>query len=260
MSLIMRGAEPFFIQRGPIGALLIHGFTGTPKEMRPLGDALAAAGLTVLGVRLPQHGTASQDMAHAHWRDWYAAVLDGWHLLRGQCETVFVMGLSMGGALALLLSAEQPVAGVVTLSTPGLLFHDQMPWLTRFASLVSLFRPHIVKGPSHTTDPDMRARRVAYDVFPVRGLPHFRAVLRQAHAALPRLTAPALLVHSRGDYTIPPENMPHIFGRLGGADKAMFWLERSDHVITEEVEREQLFARVLEFVRAHADVRAPEAA
>ncbi len=252
MPILMPGAEPFFLQRGPIGALLIHGFTGTPKEMRPLGDALAAGGLTALGVRLPQHGTTPADMAHSHWRDWYAAALDGYHLLRGQCASIFVMGLSMGGAIAIKLSAEYPVAGLVTMSSPSMPFHNKMHGLVYVAGLLSYFKPYFRKGPSHTTDPAMRAARVHYDVFPVRGLPPFRAILREADAALPRITAPALLIHSRGDYFIPAENMPYMFGRLGSPDKEMFWLEKSDHVVTEECEREQLFARIIAFVRAHA--------
>ena len=250
MSVLMPGAEPFFLQRGPIGALLIHGFTGAPKEMRPLGDALAAEGLTVLGVRLPQHGTAAADMAHSHWRDWYAAALDGYHLLHPQCQSVFVMGLSMGGAIAIKLSAEHPVAGLVTMSTPSMPFHNKMNGLVHLAGLLSYFKPYFRKGPSHTTDPVMRAARVHYAVFPMRGLPHFRAITCEADAALPCVTAPALLIHSRGDYFIPAENMPYMFARLGSADKEMFWLEKSDHIITEEAEREELFARSLAFMRA----------
>jgi carboxylesterase len=101
MPDLMPGAEPFFFRGDSIGALLIHGFTGAPKEMSLLGEALAAEGHTVLGVRLPQHGTSAADMFRSDWRDWYAAALDGYHLLRAQCEIVFLMGLSMGGAIAL---------------------------------------------------------------------------------------------------------------------------------------------------------------
>src|SRR5574341_761312 len=104
MPDLMPGAEPFFYRGGPIGALLIHGFTGSPKEMSLLGEALAAEGHTVLGVRLPQHGTTVTDMFHASWRDWYNGAADGYHILRAQCESVFAMGLSMGGAIALKLS------------------------------------------------------------------------------------------------------------------------------------------------------------
>jgi carboxylesterase len=254
----MPGAEPFFFGGGPVGALLIHGFTGTPKEMSLLGEALADEGHTVLGVRLPQHGTTPEDMAHAHWRDWYVAALDGYHLLRAQCVAIFVMGLSMGGAIALKMSAEYPVAGVVAMSTPGRPFLDRMGWRARLARPLSLLWPYVGKSaPTPSTEVTRPHPRVAYAVYPTRAVPHFRAMLREADAALPRVAVPALLVHSRGDRLIPAENMPYIYERLGSADKEMVWLEKSDHVITEDCERDLLFARVSAFVRAHRPQEVP---
>jgi carboxylesterase len=250
MSTLMPGAEPFFFRGGPIGALLIHGFTGTPKEMRPLGDALAAEGYTVLGVRLPQHGTTPLDMFHAHWRDWFTAALDGYHLLRAQCDSIFVMGLSMGGAIALKLGADYPAAGVVAMSVPSMPFHHNMDWRASFAGLLSYLRPYVGKRRS-LPNPHRPHDRVAYPVYPTRAVPQFRALLREADAAFPHVKIPALLIHSYGDRLVRPENMPYIFNRLGAADKEMVWLQTSDHVITEDAEREALFARILAFVRAH---------
>jgi carboxylesterase len=252
MPDLMPGAEPFFFQGGRVGVLLVHGFTGSPQEMRTLGEALAAEGHTVLAVRLPHHATLPGDMARAHWRDWYAAALDGYFVLRGLCQSVFVMGLSMGGAIVLKMSAHYAVAGVVALSTPGLLFARKMDWRINFADVIAYVRPYIQKRAAQPTDPEMHAKRVAYSVYPVRAVPQFRQMLREADAVLPQVKVPVLLAHSRSDRLIPAENMPHIFARLGSAEKDMLWLERSDHVITEEIEREQVFARVNAFVRAHA--------
>jgi carboxylesterase len=247
----MPGAEPFFFRGGPVGAVLIHGFTGAPKEMRPLGEALAADGHTVLGLRLPQHGTTPSDMFHAKASDWFQAALDGYHLLRGQCETVFVMGLSMGGALALWLAAHYPAAGVVAMSTPSRPFHDHhMDWRTRFADWFSLVAPYVPKKPHAATDPALRAEHVSYPTYPTRAITQFRAVIRLAAESLPRVSAPALLVHSRADPTIPPDNLPYIYEHVASADKEMFWLERSGHVVTEEAERGLLFERIRAFVRA----------
>ena len=81
-TLTMQTAEPFFISGGKTGCLLIHGFTGTPKEMRMLGDFLAAEGYTVLAPRLFGHATAPADMARARWADWVASVEDGMNLLK----------------------------------------------------------------------------------------------------------------------------------------------------------------------------------
>ena len=53
--MIIKTAEPFYFPGNSTGCLLIHGFTGTPKEMRPLGDFLADKGYSVLGIRLSGH-------------------------------------------------------------------------------------------------------------------------------------------------------------------------------------------------------------
>jgi carboxylesterase len=257
MSNLIPGAEPFFFRGGPTGALLIHGFTSAPKEMRPLGEALADAGHTVLGLRLPQHGTQPSEMFRSHWRDWLAATLDGYYLLRDQCDSVFAMGLSMGGDIALWLGAQpgaSAMAGVVAMSTPSLLFYNQMDWRVHLAPWMSYFFPFVPKRAGVPTDPEMSAAHISYPVYPTRAIPHFRAVVREADTTLPRLTLPVLFVHSRGDTGIPPENMPYLYERVGSAHKEMFWLERSDHIVTEEVEREQLFARITAFMQTHQTV------
>src|SRR5687767_11571524 len=109
---IVPGAEPFYYPGGAVGVLLIHGFTGAAREVRPVGAVLAAAGYTVLGPRLAHHGTLAADMRRSHWRDWVASALDGYHLLRAQCDTIVVGGLSMGGVLSLYLAAHYPVRAV----------------------------------------------------------------------------------------------------------------------------------------------------
>src|SRR5947207_15572 len=99
--------NPFQFNRGqhPVGVLLIHGFTGSPPEVRPLGEYLAQQGLVVHGVRLPGHGTRPEDLLAVTWQDWAAHVREALDALHAECETVFVGGLSMGGLLTLYLGA-----------------------------------------------------------------------------------------------------------------------------------------------------------
>jgi carboxylesterase len=245
----MPGAEPFYFRGGAVGVLLIHGFTGAPREVRPVGEALAAAGCTVLGPRLAHHGTDPRDMFRAHWRDWVASALDGYCLLRDQCDSVLVGGLSMGGALSLYLAAELPVAGVFAMSTPSRPLLDSMDWRSRYAGALGYVVPFAPKGPpTPGSDPD----HVGYDRYPVRAVAQLRALLSATAERLPQVKAPALVVHSRGDTGVPAANLDYIFDHLGSADKAKFWLERSGHIVTEGPERQPLIERVLAFVRAQA--------
>ena len=86
--MIIEGAEPFFFRGGSIGVLLIHGFTGSPAELLPLGEFLNRAGFTVLGVRLEGHGTNEVDLSRKTADDWFNSVLDGYALLKSFCEKI----------------------------------------------------------------------------------------------------------------------------------------------------------------------------
>ncbi len=101
---VMPGAEPFHHDGGSVGVLLCHGFTGTPQSLRPWAEHLAAAGLTVALPRLPGHGTTLAEANLTHWEDWYAELDRPLAQLRERCDEVFVMGLSMGGTLAIRLA------------------------------------------------------------------------------------------------------------------------------------------------------------
>ena len=244
------GSEPFWLHGGATGALLLHGFTGAASDMRPLGEALHADGLTVHGVRLAHHGTQAEDMNRAHWRDWVASALDGYHLLSQQCERVLVMGLSMGGMLALRLAAQLPVAGVVAMSTPTYLFYRRSGWRPHLAGLYSTIFRYVIKedvdsGKTYTG---------SYPVFPTAAVGQFYALLKDTDPLLPHITAPVLLIHSHGDDFIPAENMPYLHEQLVEAPREMFWLQHSGHVITLDSEAPQLFSRIREFVCAHSPV------
>src|ERR1700716_3006638 len=109
--------EPFRLGSGDRGALLVHGFCGTPPEMRGLGEHLAVNGFRVHGALLRGHGTTPEDLATTRWTDWVESAEAQLDALRGECSQVFVSGQSMGGALSLVLAARNPdVVAIATLS------------------------------------------------------------------------------------------------------------------------------------------------
>jgi len=112
---VLPGAEPFFHSGGATGALLCHGFTGSPATLRPWAEYLAAAGLTVSLPRLPGHGTTWQEMSRTRWEDWHAEIERAFAELQGHTSEIFAMGISMGACLALRLAAQHgpEVAGLV---------------------------------------------------------------------------------------------------------------------------------------------------
>ena len=244
-NVIQSRAEPYFFPGNDTGCLLIHGFTGSPTETRWMGEYLAERGYTVLGVRLAGHGTRPEDMARTRWQDWLGSAEDGWHLLQGTVKRIFVIGLSMGGVLTLCLAAKYPVAGIVTMSTPFALNPDP---LLRFAKLISRFLPFQKKGPRLVREPEVYDWHVNYNVNPVRSGVELYALLDYMRSRLQRITAPALLIHSHADQAVPFSNMANIFENLGSQEKEMIEIDESQHLITLEPEREQVFQAAADFI------------
>ena len=244
MTTIMRGAEPFYYQGDRVGCLLIHGFTGTPNELRWLGQQLAGDGRTVLGVRLAGHGTSEVDMNSTRWSDWYQSALDGYRRLRGECERVVVGGLSMGGMLSALLAARESVDGLFMLATPAYL----LDWRLRFLRLLQPFIPYVSRQPSDMQDPQAEAQHVQYEHMPTACLISLLDLNATMRAELARVCAPALLVASRGDTYAGPNNMRYIYDHLGSAEKRWIVIERGGHSIAEDLDRDSALAHLRAFI------------
>jgi carboxylesterase len=239
-------AEPFLFPGDNIGILLVHGFTGAPKEMRTMGEYFASQGHTVLGIRLPGHATHPQDLPRMHWTDWFQAVEDGYHLLHSAGCQVFIMGLSLGGLLTLTAAARWPIAGAVAMSTPHHLPPDpRLPFVKYLAPLVRT----APKGPSDWQDPSMYQGHVEYPQFPTRGVAELRDLISEMHRSLAQIRCPVLLVHSRTDGAVSPDNVERIYAELGTSDKAILWLDKSGHVVTRDLERQRVFEAAESFVR-----------
>jgi carboxylesterase len=243
--MILPTAEPFCIPGGPVGVLIVHGFTGTPKEMRWMGEDLAARGYSVLAPRLAGHATQIEDMKRTCWEDWLHSVEDGYHLLKGLSDSIFIAGLSMGGVLSLLFATRHPVEGVIAMSTPYELPADPrirlLPLLWRFMSTIP-------KGEPDWQDPTSEEDHMDYPVYPTRAILELNDLIAAMQAALPQVKVPVFLMHSQADQGVPFENMRKIYKRLGSQDKTTFTLENSGHVITRDQERGRVFEAVSNFI------------
>ncbi len=249
MNMTMPGAETFFYPGGKVGCLLTHGLTATPQEMHELGARLASQGHTVLGVRLFGHGTKLEDIARSRWPDWLASVEDGYHLLRDWCDQIVVMGFSTGGCLSLIMVSELPADGIVILSTPYQL--PPIPFLKQlypFLPALGTFLPAIRKGPPVWVDMEAEKTRVLYDAYPLRSVYEFGAMLEEMRPRLSKVTAPALLIHSLDDNFIPPSDMQHFHDSLGSTEKRMVHVKNSNHIITCDAAREDVFRETVSFV------------
>ena len=243
------GAEPFFLPAGKTGCLLVHGFTGTPKEMRLMGDSLQQNGITVYGVRLAGHGTDIKDMPRTRWRDWLTSVEDGVSLLRAFCDHVFIAGLSMGGILSLLAASYLPLDGAIAMSTP---YQIKTDWRIKFAKPLSLLVPFVDKGRSDTVDKETARTHIDYAAYPTRSIAELVDLIKATHANLKHIDIPILMINSRSDRTVPESHQQWYTVQFEGKNFEALMLKESGHVITEDVEREIVFTHALDFIKNYA--------
>jgi carboxylesterase len=244
---LMPGAEPFFHSGDSTGVLLCHGFTGTPASLRPWAEYLAAAGLSVSVPRLPGHGTSWQDMSHTRWEDWYAEVDRAYEELRGRASQIFVMGLSMGGCLALRMAELRGdgVAGLV-LVNPSVAPDTKLFLL---APVLKLVVPSL-KG----IGSDIKMEGVhepSYDRVPVRAAASLPQLWKLTQRQLGEVSQPILIYLSTSDHVVGPASMRVLRAALPGEHLTIRECANSYHVATLDNDAEQIFAGSLEFVRTH---------
>jgi carboxylesterase len=192
-------------------------------------------------------------MIRSRWTDWVASVEDGYQLLRGITDHIFLVGLSMGGILALLASTRLAprVKGVVAMSTPSRLPTDYPIWFLKLISIVLRYRPKSKEPPgSGWFDKTAYKDHVAYAKNPVRSTAELKKLILEMRAALPKVNVPVLLMHSKDERYILPENVEDIFARLVSAsDKTKLYVTGSGHVLPRDASREQVFQSALEFIQ-----------
>jgi carboxylesterase len=253
MSQIIPTAEPFLFVGDSTkpACLLIHGFTGTPKEMRWMGEYLNQQGFTCLGVRLAGHATIPEDVIASRWTDWTASVEDAYSLLRGVTDNIFLMGLSMGGILSLLMSTRLEVKGVVAMSTPYKLPDDPRLRHIEWISKIVTYMPKSDEEPgTGWFDKEAWREHVSYPMNPVRSIGELNKLLGEMRAVLPKINVPVLLIHSRDDKYVAPESMEMIYADLKNvSDKTKLYITGSGHVVTRDAARRQVFEAAVEFIQ-----------
>ncbi len=245
-------AEFSFPGTGP-GALLIHGLTGTPYEMRYLGERLASAGVRVRGVRLAGHAAAPEDIAASTHENWYESVVQAFEELRRGGQPNVAIGLSAGAVLAARLASDQreAVAGLAMLA-PAFFLPRPVTAVFKVLSAVGLPLESLFLYSSAGSDiHDAAARRIHPNsrLMPLSGPLNLLELSAIVRAMLPRITQPALVIHSRQDHTCPMQkNVGYVMRYLGSEQKRAVILEDSFHVITVDSEKERVADEVLNFV------------
>jgi carboxylesterase len=227
-----------------IGVLLVHGFTGSPPSMRPWAEFLHSKGYTVRVPLLPGHGTKPEDLNRVKWQEWPAKVTVELSELRKTCDTIILIGLSMGGGTVLNVAASnnEIICGVI-LVNPMIHVRGVPVELAFFLSRLQKLRTSVgddIKRPGIT--------EWGYDHLPTRGVYQLLKMLRITRRNLSKVTVPVQLFHSVDDHTLPVGNTEIILSKIGSQNKTRIELVNSYHVATLDYDQELIFQNSLTFI------------
>jgi len=247
------GSRPPVASTASPAALLLHGLTGSPDEMRPFADALGSRGLAVSTPLLPGHDDVDA-LERTGWRDWYEGASAALDALRTTSDRVLVVGFSLGGLLGLRLAALRPadVAAIATVSVPL-----GMPAWQR-AAIHGLSRMRTGPlgrwiGALPTGGPDMRRASGASGrrgALPFPALAQLLALQREVDALLPFVVAPLLALHGALDRTADPADSARLVQRVGSPRAARRLLPESFHMVGLDIDRDAAVAALVRFALA----------
>lgn len=240
---LMEDAEPFFSDGGDVGVLVSHGFSGSPRSVKPWGRYLAEAGYTVSVPRLPGHGTSWQEMNKTRWRDWYGEIQREYRRLSDKCSTVFVMGLSMGGSLALRLAEDQPDVAGLAIVNPAV--HSERP--DRF--LLPYIRHVVPAFPGITNDinkPGMDEG--GYTKLPLQAAYSLTEMWADVKRDIAKVNQPLLVMRSTEDHVVEASNSQWILDNVASDDLTFIELRNSFHVATLDYDADVIFSESVAFM------------
>lgn len=240
MAIVQDGGQSRLLPAGAHGVLLIHGFTGSPSEMSLLASYLHKHNYTTYSVRLPGHSTRVEDLAATKYRQWLGAVEDGYQALSDICERVSVVGMSMGGLLALYLAHGFDVHKLVSLATPIYIRDKRLPFL----QIYSLFQQYVPKR-QRLYNLDVHIR---YDKMPIKAVGEMVKLMQHVMPLLPAIKSPCLVMQSAVEHTLKPESAEYIHRNIGSVDKQLIWKHHSGHMLVLDKERDAVFEDIRQFL------------
>lgn len=242
---ISRFTKPHFFKGGEQAVLLIHGYTGSPREMLWLGTQLHKAGYTVSIPRLPGHGTNKDDFMASSWKDWLRCVYDEYVNLSEEYATVFVGGLSMGGVLTALLAAKfQPEK--IFLCAPAFIAADTRIKLTPYLRYFIKTLPS--DGKPFYPEPEFYDCVKDYCNYSYVGkAADLYRLQKMAVRELPNIRSKTITVLSKADKSVPFREK-ELIDRLLKAPNEYVILEESSHIVTDDIDRELVAQRIIEFL------------
>lgn len=250
-SGLLQGTDPYSRQsQSKIACLLIHGYSDSPATFRYLTQSLDQQGYDYKAMLLPGHGTSPEDLATKTWQDWIGAVEREYMALQQRYKTVYVIGFSTGGTLAIHLAKKHSLDGMILiapyLQCPkvggippefGLKVIHPFLWNTKYFQKIA---------PPGISDPQLRTEFIDYQFLPVDTTASLFECGALAIDEIPKIQCPVLILHGSKDRSADPEASQNLlFNRLPSTQKSLVYFPKSEHVVIMDVQKDQAIQEIL---------------
>jgi len=255
------GAEEFELGDPNAGTavILVHGFLGTSNNFNELPARLAAEGYRVRALRLPGHGTTPFDLKGIGYAEELNYILSEVRRMKTRHQRVFLVGHSMGGALSTLAATSPEVDGLILAGPhfrvthqwyyllPVEVWNKLTGWAVRWVYKSNRF--------IQVDRPEAKPEIVSYRYIPSNAITlidHFAALARDPDT-LAMVTCPVFILHGANDRAASPTAARQAFTEFASQDKEFVLLERSNHHIFWDYDREQVYSEISRFLKGRAN-------
>jgi carboxylesterase len=252
-----------------IGALLLHGLTGMPSEMRPVARRLNQLGIETEAPLLAGHGGSYKEMLDTKWRDWIDSAQEAFDDLAGRCDHVIIVGLSMGSLLAMSIAAkDRRVAGIVMMSptvrydgfSVSHRYHQLLPLIDVFPFLGRMC--HWTEEPPYGLKDERLQRMITRRIMSVKNgdsnefgafrtysvsLRQLQFLVKDTKKRADSITCPAFIMHSLEDSLTSPANALEVYSWLRMKNKKLVLMTGCDHVMTLDLRKQDVATNVAKF-------------
>lgn len=225
-----------------IGCLFIHGFTGSPLEVEPLIDYIKERTdwITACPI-LPGHEEGSS-LRGVSYTEWMAAANKALDELRTQCDTIYIIGFSMGGMIASTLAVNQSIDKLVLLS-PAVYYYSPREL---FSEIRQLWH-EMLRGQLKENALYLRYHAKIKHT-PLSAAMQFRKLVRHYRPHLQDISVPVMVAHGLKDGIVPYKSTQYVYDVISSKDKTAVWLDECQHLICHCENNQWLFGKVYEFL------------
>jgi len=228
------------------GVLLLHGFTGSPHDMKYLAGCINENGYTVYVPRYPGHGTNSEDFMTSDWKDWLRKAVDSYIFMKSKYEKVIVGGLSMGGVIASIIAEKFPVEKLL-LYAPALMASDSR---IKISGFLGIFMKKVRKN-EITDYGDKYLNSLAEEYwnwnYPKQAYSLYK-LQKMAVKNLSKINTDIFLVMSEKDTDVPFRVNGIIKSKINNEKISELILKESGHVVTNDKEKETVALKTVEYL------------